>query len=174
MGTDIHLAVERWTEEGWKNMRRPEPVPLWEGAEATMTSWYERRNYDLFGVLADVRRRRAHLTNPARRGLPADADPASLEADRTVLYYDNVADGQHSASWALLSEVLNWTGWRSAEDMGEERYLLSLLTGSPPYDPALAKACGSFLTAMLEVEKYAREAYGLTPGQVRLIYNFDS
>jgi len=92
MGCDIHMAVE--VKRGGK----------WTFADVPV---YGNRNYDLFGMLANVHNGHGFagvvtgegwpvISEP--RGFPADADPETLEH----------ANGDHSASWLLAAEVLDY------------------------------------------------------------------
>src|SRR4051794_16548380 len=112
MGCDIHFYVEKKDENG-----------NWQSADAWETEdgydcpsipykkrFYSGRNYDLFGILADVRNGRGFagvktgdgfvpIAEP--RGLPDDASP-KIKAD-----CDRWGVDGHSHSYLSLSELLN-------------------------------------------------------------------
>ena len=115
MGCDIHFLVERrrhkrppsygenWTwellfpedddvsPEDRKYARR-------EGHRWMPWEFFSDRNYELFGVLANVRRDGPPIAEP--RGLPDD-----LSSDARK-YIDDYGGIDHTPSWLLLSEVL--------------------------------------------------------------------
>jgi hypothetical protein len=126
MGTDIDLFVEKrnsagkWElmfpapelseqlhgEWGAKRSYGPDHLPGW--------AWYSGRNYELFGLLAGVRR---DIEAPweHHRGIPKDSPLNEGELGRS--------DG-HSHSWISLAELkaYDWgtahplSGWMSASD----------------------------------------------------------
>ena len=184
VGCDIHLAAEVFVNGGWTHILRAEAVGQYEGDTPSL-EWYEGRNYTLFGCLAGVRDRHNGQIAP-QRGLPVDADPRSLDMSQEerekleALYpspaYDALRDGRcdgdHSASWLLLSEVLDWPRWK--EPVDEPERLISLLAGNLEYDPDLREGCSHFLQAMEDLRELAFEKHGATPDQVRILFNFDS
>jgi hypothetical protein len=117
MGCDIHIAVERWDGQKWR----------WTGERVR-----DDRNYDLFAILADVRNgtgfagiKIGSALNPISRprGFPADVDPESVRGSydeekgcqRGIPFDEDEerewgirADGDHSASYLLLSEILDY------------------------------------------------------------------
>jgi hypothetical protein len=108
MGTDIYMYSERRGESAWllcspltpdPGVSLPEPLPAGFLAPASI---YDRRNYDLFAILAGVRNC-AHSAVPyqpiaAARGLPADLSDALAV---WVARWGAVDD----ASWLLLREL---------------------------------------------------------------------
>lgn len=126
MGCDIHLYVEKWnpqterweSADTWSKNKYYDPTeddgerPL---AVAYEDSFYNNRNYRLFGMLADVRNGRrgfggADMGNAVTpmaepRGLPEDV---CSEIENESDYWG--LDG-HSHSWLTLAELLNydWT-----------------------------------------------------------------
>jgi hypothetical protein len=114
MGTDIHIAVERFNGTKWE----------WTGIKVKRD-----RNYDLFAILADVRNGTGFggivtgagfvpISEP--RGFPEDVDPRSIGYGEDELEGDpedhelkedlwgSKADGQHDETWLLLSEILDY------------------------------------------------------------------
>jgi hypothetical protein len=102
MGTDIHAFAERRGPAGWEPCY--EPGETTEG-EPVFLRFYcgQERNYELFAILAGVRR----LTNDGFqaialcKGLPDDLSPAVREAAESP-------DGLwgHSYTWLTLQELL--------------------------------------------------------------------
>jgi len=90
MGCDIHLIVERRDDAGvWHTL----PVP-----HQTMEV-LTQRCYDVFGVLAGVRRSGPVIAEP--RGLPTDHSLTWMSEDELER-----ALGDHSFSWLLPEEIL--------------------------------------------------------------------
>lgn len=146
MGTDIHLLVQiqrdpTWTPNGrgyWSTVHPPAWWPRDEYATkriAELTTklpdgqaaedlalvcrdWGEDRNYDLFGVLANVRNasgfagvQRLDTGWPSiapDRGLPEDLDATDNE-------YEGKWLGDHSHTWLTLEELLAYP-WTTARN----------------------------------------------------------
>lgn len=120
MGCDIHFFVEKKNEKGqW------ESVDVWEKDEYVENSYeekllsvpfgkgfYEGRNYNLFGLLAGVRRWDIEPPIPPR-GMPEDASP-NVKAISDWFGRDG-----HSHSYMTLAELLD-LGWEKGqcEDSG--------------------------------------------------------
>lgn len=137
MGCDIHLAVEVRKNGKWER-RLPPPearVPhyvekaredpdAWY-ANGAMVTWYDERNYDCFAILANVCNGHGFAGIPtgggfvpssAPRGMPKDVSTAvaRLHPDHPkheAEASDDIWLGDHSHSWLLLSELLDydWT-----------------------------------------------------------------
>lgn len=87
MGCDIHIRTEIKTKEGWTNndfRNESGIVEIWEG-----------RNYELFGVLADVRNRYDNLVISEPKGLPIDSN--SID--------EYLKECEHSDSYLDLKEL---------------------------------------------------------------------
>lgn len=112
MGCDIHLFVEKKVGDKW------ESCDSWEKSEfggvwvPFTKRFYADRNYDLFGILANVRNGYGFagcdtgegfepISQP--RGIP---DDASKEVSRKIY-----GGGLHSHSWLTLREIMDydWT-----------------------------------------------------------------
>jgi hypothetical protein len=134
MGTDIHMAVERFDGKKWN----------WTGIRAGDEKWGIARNYDLFSVLANVRNGvgfagvktgAGFIPIGKPRGFPNDVDPRSIdhsEEDRNLWY--TKANGDHDASWILLSELVNYDLTQKTLKTGamkEEAYLAYRECGDP-------------------------------------------
>ena len=94
MGCEIHLQVERRKDGKWAH------VPTYsfrdEGREgAIYIGHLDGRDYRLFAALAGVRNYDGVPPISEPRGLPEDADPATLDSDV----------GDHSQSWLTLAEL---------------------------------------------------------------------
>lgn len=142
MGTDIHLMVEVKDEDGrWRNVVPPAGTRWAEYMEryGGGRRWDFYRDYDSFGVMANVRNGYGFAGVPtgggflpiaSPRGLPKDADTsawsaASMRSAGLVPTPEQLEDerdernlcgwlgwlGDHSFSWLLVSEVLahDWT-----------------------------------------------------------------
>lgn len=156
MGCDIHLYAERRDENGTWVDANPWEVNKYHESdpehEPRMTipygkGFYSGRNYDLFGILANVRNGRGFagcdlgrgywpISPP--RGLPDDVSPEVLA--ESELWDD---DG-HSHSWLTVAELMayDWTqttvsrGWVSLKEFADwNRWARS--HGEPP-----ASYCG--------------------------------
>lgn len=148
MGCDIHLYVEhrkngRWVSaDTWKpdedEEGEPKPLTVPFGAH-----FYDERNYDLFGMLADVRNGSGFagidtgdgfVPIAAPRGIPSDMSPElAVEAGRML---------EHTPSWLTVAELLaydwtrvttkrgvvsgpeyhDWAGHRKGKGLGPKEY----------------------------------------------------
>lgn len=130
MGCDIHLYVERKVDGVWQSADQWEPNEYADEGEDGLEIPYQKRfysgrNYDLFGILADVRNGRGfagvdtgdgYVPMDDPRGLPEDVSP-QVKADS-----DHWGSDGHSHSWFTVSELLayDWTrttklrGWIDA------------------------------------------------------------
>lgn len=103
VGCDIHLYEEQYCkkEKKWKAVKAHtfviEEDDFFEGNIPQMDPTYQGRDYDLFGVLAGVRREFSYSFEP--RGLPEDV---SQEVETISKHWDG--DG-HSHSWLTLEEL---------------------------------------------------------------------
>lgn len=106
MGCDIHFYVEKKNPEGkwesadtWKREYGMLDVP-------NEKAFYDGRNYDLFGMLADVRN-----GTHGEEYTPISNDLKGVPADASAGYKKAGEDG-HSHTWYLLSELLayDWEG----------------------------------------------------------------
>lgn len=101
MGCDINMVVQKQGDDGkWSDIGKIEYVeePKWERREVGVKV-YDDRNYDVFGVLANVRNgtwgeETPFISEP--RGLP---DDCGYDEDSGVL-------GDHSFTWLTVAEVL--------------------------------------------------------------------
>lgn len=126
MGCDIHLGVEKRVGDHWERVlphrdmgsdwdKEYAKTDAWWNARTKYT-WFGDRNYDLFGMLANVRNGHGfagiqtgdgweYLSDP--RGLPIDLseglrkriDPDYSEDDSDIWL------GDHSFSWLTLAEL---------------------------------------------------------------------
>jgi hypothetical protein len=129
MGCDIHLHVEKKVDGQWNRWERTEVV-TWPSGYRTAENYYgySGRNYDLFGMLADVRNGRGFagcdtgdgfkpISMP--KGFPEDA---SYEVEKDKDCWEG--DG-HSHSYLTLSELLAYDWEQKTKSRGiisEEQY----------------------------------------------------
>lgn len=137
MGCDIHLAVERRENGRWvRVLPPPEIYDPWLKEQAdkgvgdyytqrVAVTWYNDRNYDLFGMLANVRNGsgfagcdtgNGFLPISEPRGFPDDLSEGvkRLLSDERDEDDNDIWMGDHSHSWLTLRELLdyNWD-WQS-------------------------------------------------------------
>lgn len=178
MGCDIHMIVQRkqkWDSGNayWSTKLPPVwwPRDAWDAEQiATYTAqlplasaarmlayylsrWYSGRNYDLFGVLANVRNSANWPSIAPRRGLPGGFDPA-LEDDCDL--------GDHSFTWMTLTEVLAYD-WKGTTATFEREGTVSA------YD-CCREWCDMTLPALVR----QAEEWGVSHDDVRLVMGFDS
>lgn len=153
MGCDIHMWAEVRKRDGWEKVgaifddpyhRKDDPE-----SDPKTDHPYDNRNYDLYAILSDVRNGRGFagietgdgfLPISKPRGFPEDVSP-EIKKDKEECCLLN-----HSASWLLLSEILeyNWnlmthkTGYVDEggflcflENGGPEGYGYSIDVGGP-------------------------------------------
>jgi hypothetical protein len=140
MGCDIHIAIERQDESGaWREV--PYAVEPWE-PRSDSTPWnqkcwaevdaltakgivamprtFRNRNYDLFGILADVRNGIGFAGIDTGDAWPSIAPERGLPADSTIKDTERDSDdeagihwlGYHSHTWISLDELrsFDWDG----------------------------------------------------------------
>lgn len=105
MGCDIHMAAERRTADGRWEMCG-EPTHRWGYAEP----WepYDNRNYALFSVLANVRNGYGFAGCDTGEGYRPIDDPRGLPPDMSPLVKEWAEAGDHSHSWLLVRELLDY------------------------------------------------------------------
>ncbi len=133
MGCDIHLLVERLTDEGWKRvpvtpgvidhtweierleeakLRGPDDwgVRYYQGK--IDNCWYDNRSYMVFAVLAGVRNGFGFAGVPTHEPLKPIAEPRGLPGDRDRTGEGDGEDdwdyGDHSYSWVTVEELLSY------------------------------------------------------------------
>lgn len=112
MGCDIHIVVERQNEHGaWERVWQHDyDKPDMKGTPEV----FRNRNYDLFGILADVRNGYGFAGCPTGSGWPSIAPQRGIPSDSTVTEaeMDDYAIGDHSFSWVGLDELkaFDWDG----------------------------------------------------------------
>lgn len=121
MGCDIHLYVERKVDGKWISADKWTPDPyVEEDEEPRMTvdyddRFYKGRNYDLFGILADVRNGRGFAGIVTGDGFKPIAMPKGLPSDVTPEVkadFDRWGSDGHSHSYLTLAELqaYDWKG----------------------------------------------------------------
>lgn len=112
MGCDIHVNVERRLNDGtWQLLTLENPFIEYreiktdddgnttEKVRHPKLEAYNRRCYELFGMLAGVRSTALHQVDEELRGFPADASKELRDV------YHRWKDDCHSTTWYLLSEL---------------------------------------------------------------------
>jgi hypothetical protein len=72
--------------------------PGWRGS---MRDWFDDRNYDLFGALADVRTRELDPILPETRGWPVDCCHEIRGEEENI---------EHTPNWLTVREMLDYFG----------------------------------------------------------------
>lgn len=117
MGCDIHIVVERKREDGawervWKKNYTDDDCNI-EVAENTPER-FDGRNYDLFGILADVRNGHGFAGVATGSGWPSIAPARGIPDDSTLTHAerDDYTVGDHSFTWVDLDELkaFDWDG----------------------------------------------------------------
>lgn len=194
MGCDIHIVIQRQDENGtWQNVPW-QHVWKFEGASPVAPNVpiapgvFRNRNYDLFGILADVRNGIGFAGIKTGEGWPSIAPYRGLPEG--FAEPDDYSVGDHSFTWASLDELkaFPWDETRtgmygvvSADDYerlseaGESPTSYCGDTSGPGirvYDPdayKAAKAAGTLVKrphVRMGWTETAREATGDWPGQV--------
>lgn len=156
MGCDIHMAVEVRRNGKWERVLPPESAwDPWLVVNGWMDdarqSWYDGRNYTLFGVLAGVRNYDVDpISKP--RGFPPDPgdEVAKMIADDGL---ESWWLGDHSHTWLTLDEVLAYD-W-------DQRL---------PNGDTLRECSDDFMTRTVP----ALQNLDPDPRNVRLVFGFDS
>ena len=118
MGCDIHIVIERlddgvWREVPYRRIRTAAPPPT-NAAVATAPECFTMRNYDLFGILADVRNGVGFAGVRMGDGWPSIAPDRGLPdgfSVKAVAPDPNRPDdgprwlGDHSFTWVSLDEL---------------------------------------------------------------------
>lgn len=107
MGTDIHVIVQVRDGAGWRIVRHEGEGTPWE----LYRSPVDGRNYNLFGILANVRNDYDFPPIAEPRGFPDDfVKPTISEMGRYEPEYEEDPNapyepGDHSFSWVTLAEL---------------------------------------------------------------------
>ena len=127
MGCDIHLYVEVRENGEWKSADRWYNNP----EESSLTEeFYDGRNYDLFGILANVRNGRGFAGIKTGEGFNPISEPRGLPPDVSSLVKavsDRWNGDGHSHSYFTVAELLayDWTqvsclqGWVNGPTFAE-------------------------------------------------------
>lgn len=190
MGCDIHIQIEKrvngkwervpWVDEFKRNY--PETYGHLDGA-LDMPALFDNRNYDLFGVLADVRNGtwgEEHPPIASPRGWPDDmAAPQICDGEPEWL-------GDHSFSWVTLRELQEYPwdepvkkrGWVSHEEAAKFRS-----DGVPPVSYSAGGSHGEYIdwteSRRVDVRNWPDAILPIlatlgSPDDVRLVFGFDS
>lgn len=187
MGCDIHIQIERRVKGTWQRVpwvddfRRQYPQfypDVYAESPLVMPDQFERRNYNLFGVLANVRN--GTWGDP----LPPIAAPRGAPSDSSI--HDDDLLGEHSLSYVTLAELITYPwdetvqmcGWVSEEVAQQVE-----TTGIPPKTYAGWANTGRPVR-WIETRRHAVRYWPDTivpilstlgtPDAVRLVFGFDS
>lgn len=111
MGCDIHMRIERRVDGQWVDVPYADSWDLkwrkdyWRPGEILLSDEFDGRNYDLFGILANVRNGTwgeefTPIAEP--RGWPPDSPTNPHGGDDDD---ENFWGGDHSFSWVTLAEL---------------------------------------------------------------------
>ena len=133
-GPWIVAAIETWCPEGvavvpgpgwravcfpWSWATNPSPT-TGDWVVTTLrdvpTPWWEDRDYESFARLAGVRNSQGVIPISEPRGLPADYAPTSAVHEEG---WEQFELGDHSHSWLLAREVLEYEGWGVVDRQGQ-------------------------------------------------------
>lgn len=118
MGCDIHCFAERYFDGAWHLLApsvearpwrfgQPGPDPRFTYT-GVLRDWFDSRNYDLFGILADVRNGIGFAGIRTGDAWPVIEEPRGIPADASDLYRKEAEewgiDG-HSHSWFTVEEL---------------------------------------------------------------------
>jgi hypothetical protein len=161
MGCDIHLRVQKRVGDEW--VFAEDQIPdKYEDGKKTNERWYDGRNYNLFGILANVRNGRGFAGCDTGDGFNPISEPRGLP-DGMAEYIGEKKDedgsidgyefwfGDHSHSWLTLSELqaCDWyqqtklRGWVNGVTFEEWDRLKC-------YDPAPKHWCGGISGQKIE------------------------
>lgn len=122
MGCDIHIWTEKRVGEKWRPADDLVDNP--NEYARKYTEIYDRRNYELFAMLAGVRNDYGIVPIGAPKGLPDDLSP-EVEDDMWL---------EHTPSWLTLAELqaYNWERWFEREVwMAYPQHVEYVNSGSP-------------------------------------------
>ncbi|MCI0665666.1 MAG: hypothetical protein L0220_31805 [Acidobacteria bacterium] len=125
MGCDIHIFVEKKVDGKWVSADKWTPYPYADEEGETRKEWvdsddliYSDRNYDLFGILANVRNGWGAAGSDTGDGFKPIAMPKGLPSDvstKVKAESDAWGDDSHSHSWITLEELkaYDWEGQKT-------------------------------------------------------------
>lgn len=128
MGCDIHFVIEQKYNDKWIGVQKDwSELEPFDYNNLTKIQKLRSRNYNFFGLLADVRTSCQSSEDP--RGLPEDiSELAQAEVE------DWGVDG-HSRSWHSLEEFVKKFLLANADDTGKAELMKRKLQGeNPVYD----------------------------------------
>ena len=111
MGCDIHLVVQAKRKSVWEIVDPPTDLDWHDKWDRESKRWFSDRNYDAFGILANVRNGRGFagtetgdafipVAGTRQRGIPE-----GFPNDRV----DDL--GEHSFHWLTLRELVDYPHW---------------------------------------------------------------
>ena len=140
MGCDIHIKIEKrvdntWVDVPWTSSDKREYSPKHDPTgKLELSDYFDGRNYNLFGILADVRQ------GTWGDNIPPIAEPRGIPEDSPWFNESESSDfdtwfGDHSFSFVTLKELLDYD-WdasytyytQASKEVAEEM----ARTGNPP------------------------------------------
>lgn len=126
MGCDIHIVIQRQEADDWKEIAY-QPTPYESIGQKAVDGFpmapdlFTNRNYNLFGILADVRNGHGFAGITTGEGWPSLAPgrgwPEGFDAERVAPHPQYPKEGprgmgEHSFTWISLDElkVFDWDG----------------------------------------------------------------
>ena len=131
MGTDIHVCVEKKTSEGWEVVKGENPYytpdSKHENNKYCYEGWlYNSRNYDLFGMLANIRNGSGFAGCDTGEGFKPISNPKGLPKDISEELKNHFDSAYyHSLSWLTLKELKEYDWSQTTKKRGyipEEDY----------------------------------------------------
>lgn len=125
MGCDIHLFVEAKNPETGKWEHRPDAPQ------------YDRRNYNVFAILADVRNGYGFAGVVTGKGFNVIAQPRGIPGDispKVAKANDDWSGDGHSHSFLILKELLDFNWEQTTQHQGvvsAKEYEYAKATGKP-------------------------------------------
>jgi hypothetical protein len=161
MGCDIHSVIQ---------VRRVSE-PLEEGSWKTIGEGLEERNYQVFGILADVRNARGLMPISRPRGFPEDFSAVSLMADYAEeilgLYGKTVYQDYPECKYHLVNDKTFYMGLHSFSYLTAKE-LLKYKWDRVPWEYGFPIDLSCLILRLKELaDQYGDE-------NVRMVFGFDS
>ena len=161
MGCDIHFFVEHRKNDKWEAVKEPSNF---ESHFGFVEEWSFGRDYDLFSLLAHVRRNDLPLIGGSIKKLPNDLSDdviCGLQLDKDVDYYPA---SYHTHNWLTLTEILNFN-WNALYKDGIPEWVENFKGEQYTY----ADRFDYFIKEIVEPMKVLDN----NPDNIRCVYGFD-